>query len=275
MSNIKYSYRHYINKYFRSNLRKISIAVIGVGGTGSFLLHKLARLDLALKAYDMAGLHVEAWDPDVFTESNAVRQLMSPAFVGLNKAMVTITNINRYYGFNWEYKESKYDFNPRDQRNIIITCTDNIESRLILYDKKMLHNTQARHEHSPYYWVDIGNKKSSGQVIVSTFQKINQPFKKSGKIATIDYLHDIIDIYPDYLNIKDNDTPSCSARESLSKQGLFINETLAIYASELIRALLFELYLTVHGVFIDLESLNTSLLNVKKRIIRRRVPTNA
>jgi hypothetical protein len=77
------------------------------------------------------------------------------------------------------------------------------------------------------YWLDIGNTKFAGQGILSTIGKIDQPTSK--KFKTFEKLPSIIEEYGTAMQNSDKKMIrlSCSLAESLSKQDLFINSTIA------------------------------------------------
>lgn len=117
----------------------MTVHVIGAGGTGSQVATNLARMDMALRALGHPGLHVTVFDPDTVSEANIGRQLFSASEIGLNKAVVLVTRINRFFGDTWTAESRRYPVRKagKDNKgrwaNIIITCTDNIRSRLDLW----------------------------------------------------------------------------------------------------------------------------------------------
>ena len=130
---------HYTDQYLLNPYHPVTVFVIGAGGTGSQVVTGLARMGMALQALGHPGLHVTVFDPDTVTEANIGRQLFSEAETGLNKAVALVTRINRFFGYAWEAKgksfpsRRKHDDDSPGLANIIITCTDNIRSRLDLW----------------------------------------------------------------------------------------------------------------------------------------------
>lgn len=98
--------------------------------------------------------------------------------------MVTVTRINRFFGTTWTAENCRYPIwktlENRDDRtsptNIIITCTDNTQSRLELWRfLKKYREAAANNERAVYYWMDFGNAQTTGQVIIGTVRnKIRQ-----------------------------------------------------------------------------------------------------
>lgn len=92
---------HYTDSYLLSPYHPVTVHVIGAGGTGSQVATNLARMDMALRALGHPGLHVTVFDPDTVSEANIGRQLFSASEIGLNKAVVLVTRINRFFGDTW------------------------------------------------------------------------------------------------------------------------------------------------------------------------------
>lgn len=111
--------------------------------------------------------------------------------------------------------------------NIIVTCTDNIRSQMNLWRflKKHREHT-SNNERSPIYWMDFGNARTTGQVLIGNIRgKILQPV--SNEYLPVPRMN-VITEEVRYSTIKEKDSgPSCSLAEALQKQDLFINSMLA------------------------------------------------
>ncbi len=88
---------HFTDKYILNPTHPITINLVGVGGTGSQVLTSLARINHALIALGHPGLHIAAYDPDEVTQANIGRQQFSMVDLGLNKATVLVTRVNRFF----------------------------------------------------------------------------------------------------------------------------------------------------------------------------------
>ena len=106
--------------YLKYPLHPITINLIGVGGTGSLVLPRLARLDYALKLLDHPGLMVFAYDDDVVEEFNIGRQNFSVSDLGKNKAICITEKCNLSFGLLWESIPKKYDVDESSNANINI-----------------------------------------------------------------------------------------------------------------------------------------------------------
>ena len=139
---------HYTDSYLMSPQHPVTVNLIGAGGTGSQVLTCLARLDTALRGLGHPGLFVTLYDPDTVTEANIGRQLFGPSDLGQNKAQCLVTRINNFFGNDWKAQADIYPAVLKDTRrdnlaNITITCTDNIKSRIDLWN--LLRLCRNRH----------------------------------------------------------------------------------------------------------------------------------
>ena len=171
---------HFTDRYLLNPRHPVTVFVIGAGGTGSQVITNLARMSMALQALGHPGLHVTVFDPDTVSQANIGRQLFSETELGLNKAVSLVTRINRFFGYAWTAEPqcfSTRNFSGESTANIIITCTDNIRSRLTLWKflKKVRKENFSDHS-APIYWMDFGNSQTKGQVIIGTVrEKVLQP----------------------------------------------------------------------------------------------------
>ena len=223
---------HYTDSYLMNPQHPVTVNIIGAGGTGSQVLTCMARLDVTLRALGHPGLFVTLYDPDIVTEANIGRQLFGPSDMGLNKAQCLITRINNFFGNDWKAEARLYPSVLKEVKrdeiaNITITCTDNIKSRLDLWNVLgKVPSSFYTDNNTPLYWMDFGNTQTSGQVVLGTVpKKIRQP--ASTLYETVGSLK-VITRFVKYARVKEEDSgPSCSLAEALEKQDLFINSTLA------------------------------------------------
>lgn len=246
---------HNAFEYLLDPHHKIKVAVIGCGGTGTQVLSILARMELSLVALGHLGLHVTVFDDDVITQANIGRQLFSQNEIGQHKSISLVTRFNRFYGTKWNAITSK--FGSKEQKgyndttfNIYITCVDDFETRLkiakIIKDAKNGH-----HDNQKLYWLDFGNTNNTGQAILGTLSKTDNPmpcfdewaanFKKPRKKKS---------------------TPSCSLAEALEKQDLLINSSLANSGMQLLWRLFRNGKTPYRGVVINLETLTSNPIKI-------------
>ena len=218
--------KHYLDKKLLNSPDRISILVIGCGGTGSHVLSCLARINEMLEMTGKNGITVTAYDDDIVNDHNQGRQLFYKQDIGRNKAEVLIGRINQTYGYDWIGVPVKYKVDNSHRFDIIISCVDKVQIRK---DINKMSNW--------FYFQDYGNSRDTGQVILGHYKH---------------ELPTVIDMYPDLKD--DEDEPSCSAIESLSKQQLFINSTLANLGCNMIWQLLSEYYIEYRGLYLNLST---------------------
>lgn len=253
---------HYLPEQLIAQVHPVTITLIGVGGTGSQVLNSLARINEALKAKGHPGLLVKAYDPDTVTEANIGRQMFSPADIGLNKATVLVTRLNRYFGLNWDACPEKYDPKLHGLGNFIISCIDTVADRLTLNKNIHYKGIVPRGDimSTPYYWMDFGNSYNTGQVVMGTISPIKQP---DSEMETIHTLPNVLKLLPKMKTMKDEDLgPSCSLAQALGRQDLFINSTLAGYGCNLIWKMLSEYRIAYHGVFVNLATIKVNPIKI-------------
>jgi len=241
---------HFTPSYFQNPTHPITICVIGCGGTGSLLLTRLARLDYALKQLNHPGISVECYDDDIVEPHNVGRQNFTINDVGLNKAIQLISKINMAYGLDWMAHQTRVrDDIPN--ANIIATCVDSTEVRMAISKTKFSADSYYDTQNS-FYWLDCGNGKDFGQVILGTLNSIEQPIIND--VLTTDKLKTVVDTYGNLANYDTEEVQgiqSCSYAESILKQDLFINDEIALGASKILWKLLKSPFIDVNGYIIN------------------------
>jgi PRTRC genetic system ThiF family protein len=230
---------HHLNKYLKDPNHRITVKLIGVGGTGSHILSGLAAIDYSLKKLNRVGLFVRAYDPDIVSEYNIGRQMFSKSDIGKNKAAVAVTRVNRYYNLDWIGVDEKSAIGD-DQANIIVSAVDRIETRMEIGHVLKMRSYVSEYE-KVYYWLDTGNGRNSGQIILGTPLWSNLP--------TFDAEFEETKLIPD------DDTESCSMAEALHKQDLFMNKIIATYAVNMLWTLLHKKKIGYRGLYINLKTL--------------------
>lgn len=239
---------HVVKSFISAPNEEIRVAVIGAGGTGSYVMQSLAKMNLAVKELvaGSKGIHVTCYDDDLISESNVVRQLYSKSDINDPKAEILTQRINQFYNYDWDYIVGKFEErhgNANDDFHIVCVCVDSMESRKKIY--KNLENSNTYSDGT--YCFDFGNGKNFGQIIMKVYDR---------QKTEIDF--------PDWFwKTKDNNTePSCSIAQSLQKQSMFINPIIANYGCQLIFDLLTSTTITKKGLFINLDNYNVKELKI-------------
>lgn len=238
--------------------QRVHVHLVGVGGNGAQMAARLARLDIAMRALGHpAGLRVTAWDPDEVSESNVGRQLYSPADVGQNKAVLTVHRLNLFYGLDWAAVPARYEPTSwSGESTMVVSCVDSRSAR------RALHGITR----GACYWLDLGNTESTAQVVLGKPQGLSWDETRYGPRLPV-----VTELYPEILDasIADDNTPSCSVRMSLATQGLFVNDAVVTFASQLLYRLFSQGRLSVHGAVINLDTLRTAPIEVKPEVWKR------
>ncbi len=258
---------HITDNYLINPTNPVTVNMIGAGGTGSQMLTALARMNHALIALGHAGLQLNLYDDDRVSEANLGRQLFADAELGLYKSAALINRVNRFFGTNWKaviqtFEPEQLQRMPdKGKANLYISCVDTVASRFEI--AKVLGDLgYGRYERNkPLYWMDMGNARHTGQVILSTISEIKQP--ESKLYRTVPVLPMITEEYKELLEAEtENNEPSCSLAEALEKQDLFINSAIANLGASLLWQLFREGMIENRGFFLNLKDFRTLPLKV-------------
>lgn len=274
---------HTVHKYLLSPQHAITVNLIGCGGTGSQMLSKLGQIDHALRAGGLGmghhpGLFVRVFDGDVVEPVNIGRQGFFPAEVGANKAVALVSRVNRAFGTAWQAVPFNFDGQLMEKlartksvlrseqslryANITITCVDSAKARIRI--GKMLSEGQVSHaQNKRYYWLDLGNARHTGQVVLGTVNNIPQPRNSKQSVKR---LPTILKMFP---NLKKYDTEeiqggACSLAESLQNQDLCVNSMMAEWGKKILWNLFKQMRISSHGVFVNLESMTVNPIPIGK-----------
>ena len=221
--------------------RPIRILVVGCGGNGSAIVSGLPYLHQAMLAFGHpGGLQVTLIDPDTVSETNCVRQPFCRTEIGFPKAIVLAHRINLFWGLNWQGMQAQIQQVTKSAGiDLVIGCVDTRKARRAI-DKWALHSRVL-------YWLDLGNNASSGQFILGQPEnRVNQ--KKKHRLPTV------TELFPEIAapGVRDDDQPSCSAAEALTRQEPSINQNLAYQALGMLTQLLRHGSLSYQGGFCNL-----------------------
>ena len=221
--------------------RPIRILVVGCGGNGSAIVSGLPYLHQALLAFGHpGGLAVTLADPDTVSETNCVRQPFCRTEIGFPKAIVLAHRVNMFWGLNWQGMHSTIQqLKKGSEVDFVIGCVDTRKARRAI-------NTWVLRSRV-LYWLDLGNNATSGQFVLGQPDSAANR-KRKRRLPTV------AELYPEILNPdkKDDDRPSCSAAEALTRQEPFINQNLAYATLAMLNQLLRHGSLSYQGGFCNL-----------------------
>lgn len=260
---------HFVDNYLLNPTNPITVNLIGAGGTGSKVLTALMEMNHSLLELGHAGLFIRLWDDDIITDANLGRQRFFESELGLPKSVALINRVNRCTGTNWKAENRKYERNyfkeiPENAlATLTFTCVDNVQTRFEVADiLKELNAHNRGYRDKPKYWLDFGNNRYTGQVILSTIGEIKQP--DSEKYKPVENLPFVTEEYGDLLRqseLKD-DAPSCSLAEALEKQDLYINSALTQMGCSLLWGLFRNGMTEYRGFFLNLRDFRSQPIPV-------------
>jgi PRTRC genetic system ThiF family protein len=255
---------------------KVRIGLVGVGGNGSRVLTGLAELNAAMLALGHpGGLHVVSFDPDKVSTANQARQPFADADVGLYKSIVLTQRVNMFYQTAWEAVPRAFAESGEVSRqfDILISCVDTVKGR------RAIHKALSRSRFSaPLYWLDLGNRRRDGQVILgepfdpegSTVSSSEWASKgsKAAKSVVRPRLPTVMDVYPEMLTGEyvEDKGPSCSLAEALDHQDLFVNRHVSNWGLQLLDDLFRRGGVDHCAVFINLEDGSVNSMPVPLRV---------
>ena len=208
--------------------RRIRIAVVGAGGTGSQVVDQLASLNALLTHLDHPGIHVTVFDPDAVSESNIGRQRFCSSDIGMNKSDVLVHRINLFHGLSWESNPGRFTDDDGFPFKLVIGCVDTVKSR------------RAIARSGAQWWLDCGNGARSGHVILGRLRDNSDDAHPVPNWA---------DLFSDAA--EDDSGPSCSVREALRLQAWPVNHRAAQIACELLYQWLTTGFLDWHGALFE------------------------
>ncbi len=231
-------------------------------GTGSQVLTGLARMSHSLQQLGHAGFQVSLWDNDIITDANRGRQLFAECEVRLSKATALITRTNRFFGTAWKAIEKSFTVATATGRNAIyISCVDTAAARFGIAEILNDLDLSTHRTDTPRYWMDFGNSRDTGQVMLSTIGSIKQP--ASEKFIPVGSLPQVTQEFAELLTQGDAENlPSCSLAEALEKQDLFINSVLSQMGCSLLWQLLRQGLTLERGFFLNLGNFRSQPLAV-------------
>jgi PRTRC genetic system ThiF family protein len=199
----------------------VKVHVIGCGGTGSAVLPGLVKIHRSMKALGhVKGLHVTVWDDDEVAIHNTIRQNYFEADVGHAKASTMVNRLNIAHApakLRWEARVERFTAknNRHFDAGFVIGCVDSKAAR----NEIRIAIEAAYH---PIYWIDCGNEAASGQVVVG----------QGGRSLRGDpnRLPLVTELFPEIASGAEDNTPSCSALQSIMRQGVLTNTMAATWA---------------------------------------------
>ncbi|MGD9628573.1 MAG: ThiF family adenylyltransferase [Pyrinomonadaceae bacterium] len=237
--------------------------VVGAGGTGSFVVPAIARLIYELKQQQNKSAEMLIVDPDVVESGNIPRSNFCFAEVGRYKAQTLAERVSTAWGIQtsfsceWFDAEKHLKSSTSDYRSltIIVGCVDNHMARREMH--RALDEFRSYGDASRVWWIDGGNGKASGQVLLGSTTKPLKPEQCFTGTSICRALPAPSLQHPDLLQperVKSNSGASCPERVRLGQQGLNVNQRVAIEIAEMLLSMLLTTSLKRFATYFDLES---------------------
>lgn len=229
----------------------LKVAVIGCGGTGSWLVPHIVRLARLAKdaAEGPRQVQVDLWDPDTVEEKNIYRQNFSAAEIGLNKAIALAFR----YGTAWgvEVRAHPISFEGKGSPDVIVGCVDNHLAR------RAIHKLYFDDRIGPA-WIDCGNAADSGQVLIGNSLHRPELAFPVGDVCVALPLPTVQ--HPELLQPAPPDQHpflelmSCAEQALYGNQGLTVNAKIAAEAADYFYRLVIQGNLRKYATYFDLVS---------------------
>lgn len=242
----------------------IRLILTGCGGTGSWLAPAVARVGKLLIEKFSKNVEISFYDPDFVEEKNIYRQNFCAAEIGYNKAEALADRYGRAWGIEIGAVGSKIkDIGNTYQVNtIVIGCVDNAEGR-----KQISRNVHEA------VWLDCGNTKNYGQVLIGMRRGLADPFSIPGSCGELPYPHEQ---HPELIakeinagkDPKSDQNLSCADMALQDSQGLAINQRMAAEAADYLVRMLITRDLKKFATYIDLESGTTRSKYITEKAVR-------
>ncbi len=231
---------------------KLKIFIIGGGGTGSFAAMAIARLAFELQRIGKT-VEITIIDPDRVESGNIPRSNFCAAEIGRFKAQTLAERVTFAWGLEVSHINEELDYEKHikpggsgfKELTILVGCVDNHLARREIHYTLNESSRYRSHDVPEMWWIDGGNGKSSGQVLIGSSVKTDKP-KNYFTTATIcKKLPTPSVIHPELL--ENQELPesrenverlSCPELVRLGEQSLNINQRVAVEIAEMLTELL-------------------------------------
>lgn len=257
------------------NAETVYISMIGCGGNGSWLAPSVVRIARVFMNKFRKTVRITFIDPDIVEAKNVLRQNFCDAEIGKFKADALAFRYGLAWGtsitaitepFNHEMRLSEGYSN---QLVLYIGCVDNAAARIEIA-KKVTDSPSYTKMNT--WWLDLGNTKAYGQVLLGNAGVDGDPFSIPG-YCTATPLPSVQ--HPDLLipEEEENADPfaglSCADLALVDAQGMAINYRVAAEATDYLNRFLLTGDLTKFATYFDLASGTARSLHITPENVGR------
>jgi PRTRC genetic system ThiF family protein len=247
--------------------QQLQIALVGCGGTGSWLAPHLARIAAVLKEAGK-GVALTFIDPDTVEAANFPRQNFCAAETSRNKAETLALRYGTAWGLQIGAVPHRYEGRhtpwPLHQGHLllIVGCVDNAAARRAIEGVVAQYNKgSGRADSLPAtWWLDCGNMQDSGQVLLGaapTKADMAHAFKNQTICTMLPsptlQAPDLLEALPEEL-AEERRRMSCAELAMRDAQGMNINTAVANVAADYVLRLVGTGGLKRFATYIDLPS---------------------
>ena len=236
----------------------VTLALVGCGGTGSWLAPTVVRVARLLKEKFGKRVEVLFFDPDRVEAKNCYRQNFCEAEIGQFKAESLAFRYGLAWGMDIAAVCGPFDARLLDDHGhplrVLIGCVDNAAAR-----KSLAASASGDWRRNRTWWLDCGNEKGTGQVLLggggwdpqAAFQFPG--YCTSLPLPSVQHLELLMD-QPVSAALNDMASLSCADLALLDSQGLAINPRVAAEAGDYLVRMLLTGDLRKFATYFDLES---------------------
>ena len=245
---------------------RVTILLVGVGGTGSYVAHILAQLAswAATAGIDMRLYFV---DPDRVEEKNLVRQNFCRAELGAPKAFTLAWRYTAAFGVTITPVVERFSaallerYKPRSATNgtltVVVGAVDNVCARRDIAEAvtRQLNQWDFKSGRNKIWWIDAGNERVNGQVLIGN-SLVSEPL-----LSPLGFCTDLpLPHLQEPTLLTDRDRPpaeenlSCAELTALAEQSAMINRLMATWVGIYLYRLLQSRDLTSMATFVNAQS---------------------
>lgn len=245
---------------------KLRIIQVGAGGTGSFAALAIARLMFELAESGKAA-ELLIVDPDRVEAGNIPRSNFCAAEIGSYKAQALGKRIALAWGLECQYANEPFDAEVHLKQSsgdyraltVIVGCVDNHVARREMHRGVEKHQGYRSDDAANIWWIDGGNGKFSGQVVIGSNAKHLKTAKLFVGSSICRSLPAPSLVHPELLTDLEKETRplaplSCPERIRLGEQSLNVNQRVAVEIGEMLTAMFLTRNLRRFATYFDLES---------------------
>lgn len=246
----------------------VKFYLVGAGGTGSFAAHAVARLAYELNLRGKPSELVIV-DPDSVEPNNIPRSNFCAAEIGRFKAQTLAERLASAWGLEVAHVNESFDAEEHfkkdrgghQQIRVLVGCVDNHLARREIHRALQRESERYDSDAPDTWWIDGGNGKSSGQVLIGSATGKPTSKKYFSTPSLCRSLPAPSVIHPELLEKqklpvqrREVEEASCPEMIRLGEQSLNINQRVAVEIGEMLTELLLNNSLRRFATFFDLES---------------------